>query len=257
MEVPRRPVRSLPLIVLVGAVLTPVVAVALDVFGVLELVSGGFPVEIATFANIVGAFGSVTLTLALVLLYREQTEIQQRQEAWMEAEHVPDVFVNEWVVTQDRIDLILTNLGTGVAQNLRVKIVVETPGTTGLSHVTLSARVAREMSSAQVLRPGENSTVEMTGYLQLDEADGGFDTTAMDIEQALVWLNVEEISAEATVRIEYDYVRRRSGSQHVFSCFVAPEAATTVEGLLSSTEEYSDELDNTPPTNLQPGSEDL
>lgn len=257
MEIQRQFACSLPLIVLVGAVSTPAVAVALDVFGVLKLVSDGFPVEIATFADVTGAFGSITLTLALVLLYREQTKIQQRQEAWMEAEHVPDVFVDEWVVTRDRIELKLSNLGTGVARNLRVAVVTETRSTHGVSRATLRARMTRASSSAQVLRPDENDTVEMTGQFELSEADGSVDTTGMSVEQMLTWLNAEECPIETTVRIEYDYVRRRSGSQHVLSCVVAPGAATTVEGLLSSTDEYSDELDNTPPANLHGASEDL
>jgi len=256
-EIQRQFARSLPLIVLVGAVSTPAVAVALDVFGVLKLVSDGFPVEIATFADVTGAFGSITLTLALVLLYREQTKIQQRQEARMEAEHVPDVFVDEWVVTRDRIELKLSNLGTGVARNLRVAVVTETRSTHGVSRATLRARMTRVSSSAQVLRPDENDTVEMTGQFELSEADGSVDTTGMSVEQMLTWLNAEECPIETTVRIEYDYVRRRSGSQHVLSCVVAPGAATTVEGLLSSTDEYSDEPDNTPPANLHGASEDL
>lgn len=249
--------RLLPLTVLVGAVSTPVVAVTLDVLGVVNLVSDGFPVEIATFANITGAFGSATLTLALVLLYREQTKIQQRQEAWMEAEHVPDVFVDEWVVTRDRVELKLSNLGTGVARNLRVVVVAESGSTHGVSRVTLRTRMTRASSSAQVLRPDENDTVELTGEFELGEADGDVDTTEMNVEQILTWLNAEECPVETTVRIEYDYVRRRSGSQHVLSCVTAPEAATTVEGLLSATEGYSDERDNTPPANLRRTSEDL
>lgn len=257
MEIRGWSVRSLSLLILVGAVFTPIVAVVLDVFGVLTLVSDGFPVDIATFANLVGAFGSVTLTLALVLLYREQTTIQQQQEEWMEAEHVPDVFVNEWVVTRDRIELELSNLGTGVARNLRVKIVAETRDPIAVSRVTLAARVTREPSSAQVLRPDENNNTTMTGYFGFDDADANIDTTAMDVEQALIWLKAETRPIDTTVRISYDYVRRRSGSQHVFSCVVEPEDATTVEGLLFTADKYSDGLDTTPPTNLHGANEVL
>ena len=124
----RFPGPSLPELLLVAAVLVPVTVVALDLLDIVNLTSVGLPVGVATFADIAGVFGSVVSTFALVVLYREQTKIQRRQEAWMEADHVPDVFVDEWEVTQNRIELNLSTLGTGVARDLRVGVTAETTG---------------------------------------------------------------------------------------------------------------------------------
>jgi hypothetical protein len=220
---------------LIGAALSiPILAVALDLLGVVELVEGGFPVEISTFADIAGVFGSILLTLALVLLYREQTKIQGRQEKWMEAEHVPDVFVEEWEVTRNRADFELSNLGTGVARNLRVTIEVETEDKFGVSNVTFAAPLSRQLSSARVLRPDENDVVVVDGFFEVSGAQGTIEISDTTIESVSRWLNGDQPPSNIVVTIEYDYIRRRSGSQQVFSCEVDPTDAETVEDILLS-----------------------
>lgn len=57
--------------------------------GWVNLVSANPPYQATNFAQIAGAFGSVILSFALVLLYAQQTEIQENQERLMEHEFKP------------------------------------------------------------------------------------------------------------------------------------------------------------------------
>ncbi|MEZ3143291.1 hypothetical protein [Halobaculum sp. MBLA0143] len=234
------PEPSLPELLLVTAFLVPVTVVALDLLGVVNLTSGGLPVDVATFADIAGVFGSVVSTFALVLLYREQTKIQRRQEEWMAADHVPDVFVDEWEVTQNRIELGLSNLGTGVARNLRVKATAETTGPHGVSTVTFGTRVSREPSPARVLRPDEDDVTKFVGDLDVDEVTGSLRTTDSSVENVLTWLNAEDSPIEVTLRIEYDHVGRESDSQQVFCYLAGPQKLRSAEDLLVSTDDRAE-----------------
>lgn len=258
MEEPVRVARQwVPVVVSVIVLVTPAVTVVLDASGVVRVVSGGLPVDIATFADIVGLFGSVVSTLALVVLYREQTEIQRRQEEWMEAEHVPDVFVHEWEVTQNRVRLVLSNLGTGVAQNLRAEVGVESADEYGLSSVRFVARVSRPSSSARTLRPGGDEAVEHTGRFERQAAHGTVDADRLSVDQTLTWLSGEKSPVDIVVRLEYDYVRRRSGTQPVFSAVADLGGASTVEEVLLSTNPRSTDQPATPPDNLTESKETL
>lgn len=239
-----------PALVIGTALSVPVLAVTLDLLGVVGLTEGGFPVELSTFADIAGVFGSVLLTLALVLLYSEQTKIQERQEEWMEAEHVPDVFVHEWEITRNRIDLELSNLGTGVARDLRVTVAVETGDRFGLSTVTFTARASRRPSSARVLRPDED-VVTVGGNFVLTDGRGTVDIDDMTVEDALQWLNDGESTLAVDAKIEYDYVRRRSRSRQLFTCAVDSSDSKTVEDLFVSADWRAEDRPDTIPKSLE------
>ncbi|MEZ3114400.1 hypothetical protein RYH80_00465 [Halobaculum sp. MBLA0147] len=236
-----------PSTILLGAVVLPLAVVVVDLLGP-DLVAGSLPLALATYADLSGVYGSVVLTAALVLLYREQTRIQERQEQWMEAEHVPDVSVHRWEVTRNRVDLELSNLGTGVAQNLQLRIELETTDETGISRATFAAALSRESSSARVLRPREDGAVETSGFFEATDAEGTVGSGDMTIEQVVSpWLNSEDAPIELVVVVEYDYIRRRSDTRRVFSCRVDPSEAGTIEDiLLSESHRVGDESEIVP-----------
>lgn len=69
-------------------------------------------------AQIAGAMGSVLFAIGLVILYREQTLIQNRQESWMEADHTPDLSIDEWRIDSNTFEFDIANLGDGTAKDL-------------------------------------------------------------------------------------------------------------------------------------------
>jgi len=79
-----------------------------------------FPIQVAELAQIIGGAGSLLLALAIIILYSEQVSIQQKQEKWMEAEHQPDIYVEEWEVNKNEIKMTVINGGEGVAKQMEL-----------------------------------------------------------------------------------------------------------------------------------------
>jgi hypothetical protein len=242
------------LVLLVGVVLVvPVVTLALaivDVLGIANPFAVSLPVELSTYAEIAGVFGSTVLTLALVLLYRQQTRIQERQEEWMEAEHVPDVFVHRWEVTRNRFEFELSNLGTGVARNLKALVVVASPDTDSTTPVRFEADLTRSDSTAGILQGDSDAdSTAFEGFAELDTENSSDKSGTAGIDDIVEELNHVDQPFVLTVSIEYEYIRREDESKEVFRCQAESEDADAIEDLiLSNTVIYDTGMNVSPAT---------
>lgn len=243
---------SIPILLIVTGLSVPVAAVALHFLGFVKLVNGGFPVELSTFADIAGVFSSILLTLALVLLYREQTKIQERQEEWMEAEHVPDVFVEEWRLDSNRVTLWLSNLGTGVARNLHVELEIEaTPDT---DRLLAREQLAQIDPYNTVLQTHQDGSTKMEGVLRFEtkpssgtESDEFGTRSATEVLSDLRSQTVDGTEVSVTLTLHYEYIRRVESRKSVFSWDTELTDVESLEDLLQNRRRRTDsELDVAP-----------
>ncbi|WP_436346953.1 hypothetical protein [Natronorubrum sp. FCH18a] len=81
-------------------------------------------------SQVISGIGSLVLSLSLVYLYfrqtniqREQAEIQDEQEKWMEANHFPNLTIHDYEIENecglDVVKIDVENVGNGSAINLR------------------------------------------------------------------------------------------------------------------------------------------
>lgn len=92
----------------------------LETSGLINVVSVSPPYTLIQFAQIVGAVGSVILSLALVLLYRKQTRVQENQEKLMEAEYRP--ILRAGLDVRYNIPLlVIQNTGRAAAHDVKVE----------------------------------------------------------------------------------------------------------------------------------------
>lgn len=239
--------------------------IIVDVIGWSNVLNITLPITVGTYAQMVSGVGSLALTLGLVLLYGEQTGIQRRQEEWMEAEHVPDVFVDSWELTENRFMFQLTNLGTGVAKNLSVSFKIDVNGSESVSINRLSggAPLTQEGLATRVLVKDadlEDSSVKMTGEhdLRIDATQFTNEFTRLEsgekLQNTLDELASEDnLQLEYTIYLEYDYVRRESDCKSVYGGKVDLEPNIDFEGILLATEqgEVSNSDLNVRPDNLK------
>lgn len=102
-----------------------------------------------------------------------------------------------------------------------------------------------------MLRPDEDDVVVVDGFFEVSGTQGTIDISDIPIESVSRWLNGDQPPSNIVVTIEYDYIRRRSGSQQVFSCEVDPTGAETVEDILLSVSRRDETEVDTEPENLQ------
>ncbi|MFU1783842.1 hypothetical protein ACM16X_20975 [Haloarcula japonica] len=254
------------IIVFVGAVFSiSVISFLWTVQGFVRVVSFELPITLTTYARLLSASGSVVLTLSLVLLYKEQTEIQGRQEQWMEAEHVPDVFVDSWELSKNEFEFQLTNLGTGIAKNLEVKFTI-TPVSDDpeISRLSGSAPLEQEDIFTRVLPPSANvdeNSIKMTGKHDLeieytsssDQEDQAIRTeeSRNTLSDNLNRLSKEVDAADFEITLCYDYVRRVNDGKTVFSARSTLEDDLDFEGLFLTIDDRSDSDLNVEPDNMK------
>lgn len=115
------------ILVLVSAFALIIVLVPLlNWVGVIDLIAPlEEPLSWSEAAQIAGAMGSVLFTIGLVILYREQTLIQNRQESWMEADHTPDLSIDEWRIDSNTFEFDIANLGDGTAKDLTLVLNID------------------------------------------------------------------------------------------------------------------------------------
>lgn len=115
------------ILILISAFALSIVLVPLlNWAGVIDVISPlEEPLSWSEAAQIAGAMGSVLFTIGLVILYREQTLIQNRQESWMEADHTPDLSIDEWRIDSNTFEFDIANLGDGTAKNLTLVLNID------------------------------------------------------------------------------------------------------------------------------------
>ncbi|NLV08193.1 hypothetical protein GOC83_18890 [Haloarcula rubripromontorii] len=255
------------IIVFVGAVFSiSTISFLWTVQGFVRVVSFELPITLTTYARLLSASGSVVLTLSLVLLYKEQTEIQSRQEQWMEAEHVPDVFVDSWELSKNEFEFQLTNLGTGIAKNLEVKFTI-TPveaANTEIVQLSGSAPLEQEEIFTRVLPPSDSvdeNSIKMTGNHDLEieyasnsdqenqsiRAEDSRDT----LSEELNTLSREVETVDFEITLCYDYVRRVNDGKTVFSARSTLEDDLDFEGLFLTIDDRSESDLNVEPDNMK------
>lgn len=272
------PRHRLPYWLIIGLVLALVLSTAglviTDLVGLSNTVDIGLPVPISVYAQVAASVASVVLTLALVLLYGEQTRIQRRQEDWMEAEHVPDVFVDSWEITGDEFRFRLSNLGTGIAKNLQVGFeitpsaddrsdIIALRGEAVLFQQDLATRVLPRASNAgenpvpmrgrydlTVLREGREERPRRIGGTGTGNRTGerfGKEKARDELTAVLTELAESVDAVTYTVSLRYDYIRRESDRKSVFGGRAELEPELDLEGLLLTTvERYETDLDVQP-----------
>ncbi len=70
--------------------------------------------------QVLGALGSLILSVLLVWLYRQQYNL-------LKIEQTPSIEISDWEMNGDEITLYLSNFGEGLAKNLRLRTMVEFP----------------------------------------------------------------------------------------------------------------------------------
>ena len=219
-----------------------------DYAGLTNVFKIQLPITLGTYAQIISGVGSLVLTLGLVLLYGQQTDIQRRQEVWMEAEHVPDVFVDSWELTENKFRFRLSNLGTGVAKNLSVYFTIEPTGPDAFTQISGEAPLAQEEISTRVLPRDsdiDGGAVSMTGVHNLSVSpDDGLEEMPADdlpsddrLRELLDRLADDHDSVEYIVSLEYDFVRREDDCKSVYGGRVDLQSDLDFEGLLLATEQ--------------------
>lgn len=115
-----------------SALLSPVLVVSIfsymEYTGQINYVEPGPPYQLSTAAQFVGAAGSIFLTYGLVILYRQQTQVQSSQEELMKNEHIPKVELVNVSLFEDKAGafvLNLSNSGKGTATNLKLRLEID------------------------------------------------------------------------------------------------------------------------------------
>jgi hypothetical protein len=260
--------RDLPRILIFGfvaaAVIFTLIGTVWTLQGIIPIFQADLPITLTTYAQLMSAFGTIALTLGLVLLYDQQTEIQRRQEEWMEAEHVPDVFIDSWEIDGDEFEFNMTNLGTGIAKNIEATYEIEPVdpnNETALQGITGVAPLEQNDIFTRVLpRDSETTsrTIQMTGSydVRLNSVEGSAHNQGeSDSYQALrdqlgkLAENIDQV--EYTVSIRYDYIRRENDTKSVYGGRAELEDEIDFEGLLLTTAQTFDTDLDVEPSNLE------
>ena len=114
------------------AISAPILVVTLfgyfEYSGRINYINPDPPYEMLTAAQLIGASFSIFLTYGLVILYRQQAQLQSNQEDLMKNEHKPKVeLVNASTPENYKGDLRvkLSNSGKGTATNLKARIDID------------------------------------------------------------------------------------------------------------------------------------
>ncbi len=202
----------------IAAILVVVLGtVAFDPLGVANTLQGGFPLKLTAYVQIVSALASALLTFVLVVLYREQTRIQQRQKTWMEASHVPDLSVQRWRLDQNRATVMVENLETGLARNVEIAIHVQPSPEDGDSRSTESisyvgrSRIGQSGTFASIVRTDDDQTV-LSGTVH--------SLSCHKPKQKQTETVLEEIDTEQEVSVSvkplYEHIRQHTQEEFVF-----------------------------------------
>lgn len=240
-----------PILNLLGVSLPP------DVFKIT------WPITLTTFSEVISGTGTLIVTIGLFLLYKRQTEILDQQEEWMEAGHVPDVYVESWKFqTPQQFIFKLSNLGTGVAKNLTACVELKPEyrsGETNITKISVNAPLAQSAIFSRVLPTSSNlddAVVNFNGRVNNIEVHleygRTFDIASEEMYSALSYileyLARDSKSVRYKVDIKYDYIRRRDDQKSVFYAQTTLESDIDLEGLFLGDPEQILDSD----LNLQP-----
>lgn len=211
----RVPTPSTVLLGVIVAFAAALIAVPLlDLAGIYDIISlEERPYKLQVAAQIASAIGSVILTLGLVVLYWEQTKTQQQQETWMAAEHTPNIIVDEWTPNGNKIEFDIANLGEGVARDLTVVIELspivenEVPLTVENPESTLT----REDVNSHAIQAEQIDPITFVGFPRGSVSSSENQTVGSILADLAQHID----SIEYTIRIEFDFVKRDSGTASV------------------------------------------
>jgi len=187
---------------------------ALEVKGVVNIISFDPPVEPSDFAQIVGGIGSLVLTFGLVFLYKQQTTIQHRQERWMSASHRLELEFTGWEAEDNELSFELSNLGNGVAKNLAVAVTISEypPRSYASNEISTVAPLYRENPVARSLEEGNSESREFVSdpipEFQGTLFENGIQGKFHEIVQRFKENDIETVSF--TITVEYDLIREES-----------------------------------------------
>lgn len=258
---------EISLVILIGGFFSIIVLIIfIDTWGLLNLYKLPLPMKPEVISQLAGGFGSIIITVALVLLYQEQKNIQQNQEEWAEADHTPNISVEEWDVRRgNTVSFKLNNTGNGIAENLSVIFEVEYISSGSISDVKIDWPVngegnlvhldsnSRTIQDKQLDPKAFESIPEfkyrwtqggMFGSIrsQYNEEEGDF----RDVSEFLVDNGVSDI--EFTVVLVYDFVKRYSEKQiEVWGGSISLEETVDLESLVIKATELDDYGQGIPP----------
>lgn len=245
----KRVIQSLAAVVVLVSLGSGVVGVS-EVLGLTDIIRADVPVNFTTYAQLMSAFGSLVFTLGLVILYYQQTRIQQRQESWMEAQHVPDLFVHWWEINRDTLVFGVSNAGTGLARDVTGTIEIRAEAE---SDLTVVERVPLDTpdSRPDIVDPEKEGVDQFRGTVSTlsvaDSSPNSGTTRSDDPSQMFKSLRDRCDTVRVTVSVEYEYVRRKSASKTVYSWKATLSDVERIEDLFGTFNEAVDsELDIKP-----------
>lgn len=204
------------------------VAILFGVWVILEITSivnliqlNTYPILFPTAVKAISAVGSLLLTFLLALLYLEQTEIQRRQEKWMQADHAPKLEIESWGIDINELSFELMNLGNGVAKELAIVVDLRVGRIQKKTYLIEGIKgrtpLRREDVYARSLEPGQKDPVTCTCVpeIKLSSGDMSKDGSLSKILSILSELGCEHI--ECDVSIEYMYINSESNRISIWS----------------------------------------
>lgn len=233
--------------------------------GVIDVISPlEEPLSWTEAAQIAGAMGSVLFTIGLVVLYREQTLIQNRQESWMEADHTPDLSIDEWRINSNKFELDIANLGDGTAKDLTLllglDIIEISDPANSITVDEVSEPLIREEVVSQAIQSETIEPVIFSAFpeltiswrVNLDRRPGykyrleEYRENPSDILSTLESGGVTDI--EYTISIRYTYGKSSTGELSIFAGKADVTPDLDLEGLIKfeTYEELETDL-NRPP----------
>lgn len=237
----------------------------LDTIGVIDVISPlEEPLSWSEAAQIAGAMGSVLFTIGLVILYREQTLIQNRQESWMEADHTPDLSIDEWRIDSNTFEFDIANLGDGTAKDLTLILELEIIGTNNsfnsINVDEVREPLIREEVVSQAIQSENIEPVIFSAFPEITiswRANHGkrpsykyrwkeYRENPSDILSALKFGGVTDI--EYTISVEYAYGKSSTDELSIFAGKAEVTPDLDLEGLITfeTYEELETDLDRSP-----------
>lgn len=222
------------------------------------------PLSWSEAAQIAGAMGSVLFTIGLVILYREQTLIQNRQESWMEADHTPDLSIDEWRIDSNKFEFDIANLGDGTAKDLTlildIDIIRISDTINSINMDEVREPLIREEVVSQAIQSESIEPVVFSAFPEITiswRADHGrrpsykyrwkeYRENPSDILSALKFGRVTDL--EYTISVEYSYGKSSTDEISIFAGRAEVTPDLDLEGLITfeTYEKLDTDLDRPP-----------
>ncbi|MCO8254520.1 hypothetical protein NKF26_11975 [Haladaptatus sp. AB618] len=212
-----------------------------------------YPIHLPTAIKAISSAVSLLLTFVLVLIYLEQTSIQERQEKWMQANHTPKIEIQKWSINLNKVKFEMVNLGNGIAKNMSLLVELEVDRISKFRHsisdIGGSSPLRRKDIYARSLEAGQSESITCTCVPEIDlvsdkEIERG---SFSKISTKLVELGSEQV--ECTILIKYEYINTETKTLKIWHGKSVLEKNMTIEQLVEKSYKNLSTDINIPPDN--------